>query len=102
MPRIQEQPPDRLSDHQAEQVRSLPEPYGFVCRLALATGLRWGELTRVQASDVERGCLVMHHTKSAKIRRVPLPTGLLPEVRTRVGRLVPYATVSPGSFARTI
>lgn len=102
MPRIQEQPPDRLTDEQADQLRSLPEPHGFVCRLALATGLRWGELTRSQAADVERGFLVVHHTKSARIRRVPLSTDVLAEVRQRVGRLVPYATLSPGSFAKAI
>ena len=102
MPRIQEQPPDRLSDAEAEQLRELPEPHGFVSRLALATGLRWGELTRAQASDVERGFLVVHNTKSAKIRRVPLPPEVLAEVRQRVGRLVAYAQLSPGSFAKTI
>jgi integrase/recombinase XerD len=102
MPRIQERPPDRLSDEQAEQLRHLPEPYGFVCRLALATGLRWGELTRAQASDLERGFLVVHHTKSSRIRRVPLPSDVLAEVRQRVGKLVPYAEVSPGTFARTL
>src|SRR5262245_39443822 len=72
MPRIQEQPPDRLSDGEAQLLRGLPEPHGFVSRLALGTGLRWGELTRAQATDVERGFLVVHNTKSAKIRRVPL------------------------------
>ncbi len=102
MPRIQEQPPDRLSDDEADRLRALPEPHGFVCRLALGTGLRWGELTRAQASDVERGFLVVHQTKSAKIRRVPLPGNVLAEVRTHVGRLVPYATLSPGSFSKTI
>lgn len=102
MPRIQERPPDRLTDEQAELLRTLSEPHGFVCRLALATGLRWGELTRAQASDLERGFLVVHHTKSAKIRRVPLPADVHAEVRMRIGRLVPYAVLSPGSFARTI
>lgn len=102
MPRIQEQPPDRMTDEEADQLRALPEPYGFVCRLALATGLRWGELTRAQASDLERGFLVVHHTKSSKIRRVPLPADVHVEVRQHVGRLVPYATLSPGSFAKAI
>lgn len=101
-PRIQEQPPDRMTDEEADQLRALPEPYGFVCRLALATGLRWGELTRAQASDLERGFLVVHHTKSSKIRRVPLPADVHVEVRQHVGRLVPYATLSPGSFAKAI
>jgi len=54
MPKLQEQPPDRLTDEEAAQLAALVEPYGFVCRLALGTGLRWGELSRAQAADVKR------------------------------------------------
>jgi len=46
MPRIPKEPPRRLSDEEAEKLRELPEPHGFVCRLALGTGMRWGELCR--------------------------------------------------------
>ncbi len=102
MPRIQERPPDRLTDEEAEMLRALPEPHGFVCRLALGTGLRWGELTRVQASDLERGMLTVHQTKSGKMRRVPLAPELLVEVKRRVGRLVGYSVLSPGSFAAAV
>ena len=100
MPKLQEQPPDRVTDEEADKLRAIPEPHGFVCRLALGTGLRWGELCRVQASDVERGFLLVHQTKSRKVRRVPLTQELLAEVRMRVGRLVGYAELSPGSFAK--
>jgi integrase len=102
MPRLQERPPDRVTDEEAERLRLLPGPHGFVCRLALGTGLRWGELCRAQASDVERGCLLVHQTKSGRMRRVPLNAELLAEVRTHVGRLVPFAEGSPGSFAKTV
>lgn len=102
MPRIQERPPDRLTDEQADQLAALPEPYGFVCRLALGTGLRWGELTRADASHLERGFLVVSQTKSSKIRRVPLDPELHAEIRTHIGRLVPRAELSPGSFSRSI
>ena len=68
----------------------------------MGTGLRWGELCRAQASDVERGSLLVYRTKSGKVRRVPLAEGLLAEVRGHVGRLVPYAAGSPGSFAKTV
>ena len=54
MPRLQERPPDRLTDEEAAELFTLPEPHGFVCRLALGTGLRWGELCRAQASEVKR------------------------------------------------
>ncbi len=102
MPRLQERPPDRLTEEEAQRLCELPEPHGFVCRLALETGLRWGELSRVQASDVERGFLVVHHTKSRRVRRVPLPPDLLREVRGRVGKLIGFAVVSPGSFAQAV
>lgn len=87
-------------------------PYGFVCRLALGTGLRRGELCRVQAVDVKRfrapgsveepWFVEVSQTKSKRIRRVPLSPELLREVRQRVGRLVPYAAGSPGSFAGAV
>ena len=102
MPRLQEQPPDRLTNEEAKRLKALPDPYGFVCRLALGTGLRWGELARAEASDLERGFLVVSKTKSSKIRRVPLDPQLLAEVRTHVGKLVPFAEKSPSSFARVV
>ena len=112
LPRLQEQPPDRLTDEEAAQVAALEAPYGFVCRLALGTGLRWGELCRAQASDVKRvrvagsgdeqRYLEVAHTKSKRVRRVPLSPELADELRGRVGRLVPYATGSPGSFATRV
>ena len=42
MPRLQERPPDRLTDEEAAKLVSLPDPHGLVCRLALGTGLRLG------------------------------------------------------------
>jgi integrase len=102
LPRIDERPPDRLTDEQIRIACSLPEPHGFVCRFALETGLRWGELTRAQASDVERGFLVVHHTKSKKLRRVPLSPEFQTELRTRIGRLVPFSATAPNSFNRTL
>lgn len=109
MPRLQERLPDRLTDEDAAKVAAVQEPYGFVCRLALGTGLRWGELCRAQAADVKRlqlpgaveaqWFLEVANTKSKRVRRVPLSPELVKEIRTRVGRLVPYAERSPGSFA---
>ncbi len=102
MPRIQERPPDRLTDAEVVAVLGVPEPWGFVIRLGLGTGLRWGELTRAQASDVEQGMLVVSQTKSGRVRRVPLPAEVQGEVRLWVGRLVGYSVKSPGSFATRV
>jgi integrase len=102
LPKIQERPPDRLTNDEAEALCGLPAPYGFVCRLALGTGLRWGELVRAQSTDVERGFLLVSQTKSSKMRRVPLDPELLAEIRTHVGKLVPFGEKSPGSFNRVV
>jgi integrase len=96
LPKLQERPPDQLTDAEVEAVSRIPDPYGFVVRFALGTGLRWGELTRAQRSHLEHGVLIVSHTKSYKLRRVPLPPGILEEIRGRVGRLVPFS--SSGQF----
>ncbi len=98
LPRVQEQPPKRLTDEQAAAVRALPDPHGWVCRLGLGTGLRWGELARAQSTDVQGGWLVVHHTKSARVRRVPLSPGLRAELRGRVGKLIPFGDKRSGVF----
>jgi integrase len=109
LPRSQERPPDRLNDAEVESILAVPEPYGFIVRLALATGLRWGELVRASSSDLEmartdggqmQGVLVVHHTKSWKVRRVPLQQALWRELRGRVGRFMPL--INPWGFARMV
>lgn len=102
LPRIQERPPDRLTEEEVAKLVALPEPYGFVIRFALGTGLRWGEMCRAQASHVENGALVVSQTKSSKVRRIPVTGSLKAEIRTRVGRLVPFAAGSPGSLAKVV
>ena len=97
LPRLQEQPPDRLTDEEVERLLAMPEPYRYVIRLGLATGLRWGELTRARADDVQNGMLTVYRTKSGKLRRVPISEELY---RGRVGLLCPFR--SGGSFQRTV
>jgi integrase len=46
LPRIQERPPDHLSDEEIAAVLAIPEPHAFIIRLALGTGMRWSELCR--------------------------------------------------------
>jgi integrase len=98
LPKLQERPPDRLSDGEVEAILGVPEPYAFIVRLGLGTGLRWGELVRAKSGDVEvtrtgegreQGVLVVHLTKSGKVRRVPLSQALWAELRMRVGKLLP-------------
>lgn len=89
MPRLQEVPPKRLTDEEVAALVNLPEPYGFVARLGIGTGLRWGEMVRLQSTDVQDGALVVHHTKGRRVRRVFLSPELLAELRFRVGRIMP-------------
>lgn len=98
LPRIQERRPDRLTDEEVDRLLAIPDPWAYAIRLGLATGLRWGELARAQASDVEKsGMLVVSQTKTGKLRRVPIPAEL---VRDRVGLLVPFG--DPIAFAKKV
>jgi integrase len=100
LPKIQERPPDRLNEEEIQRVCSVDDPYGFVARLLISTGLRWGEAVRAQASDVQNRSLIVYRTKSGKMRRVPLPELVLRELRGRVGRLIPFS--SHGAFNRMV
>jgi integrase len=101
MPKLQERPADRLEDDDVTRLVSLPDPHGFVIRLGLASGLRWSELWRAQAKDIRDGVLTVHQTKSGKVRRVPLPSWFLPELRGRVGRLVGVPN-APTNFMKQV
>lgn len=99
MPKIQERLPDRLSAEEVVAMLQVPEPFGFVIRLGLGTGLRWAELCRALPSDVHGGDLHVSRSKSGKVRRIPVPPSLLAEIRAKEGRLVPYFENDPGSFS---
>ncbi|MBI5169835.1 MAG: site-specific integrase, partial [Candidatus Eisenbacteria bacterium] len=95
-------PPDRLSDDDVRRVLDIPEPQAFVVRLALSTGMRWGEMCRASAKDLDGNMLIVHRTKSGKVRRVPLHPEILRELKGRVGRLVPYSERANGSFNKFV
>jgi integrase len=102
LPKVPESPPRGLNDVELAKLTTLPDPYGFACRVMLGTGVRWGELLRLQASDLKDGAISIHGpTKSRRSRLAPLPEALLAEIRGRVGRLVPFED-QPGSFARKV
>jgi integrase len=76
MPRIPEEEPDRLTDEEVGKILAVTPPmYETAVRLALLTGLRWGELHRLQwrhVKELPEPHLVVEHTKSGKVRRIPL------------------------------
>jgi integrase len=102
MPRLQERPPDRLNDSEVVRLLSIREPYRFVIALGLGTGLRWSELCRAQAAHLERGLLVVSHTKSGRVRRVPVGQELQQAIAGRVGRLVSFSQSNGGGFSRKV
>lgn len=81
MPRIAEHAPRRLTDKQLERILLFARPKESLCiRLAVNTGLRWGELRTLQWRHVvaePRPHLVLEGTKSGRVRRVPLSAGAL-------------------------
>ncbi len=102
LPRVPEWPPRGLSEVEVARLEALPEPWGFVLRLLLATGLRWGEACRLRREDLTGNWLVVANTKSGRLRRLPLPVAIAAELRARPDRAVPFAAGSPGSFARVV
>ena len=102
MPRISEVAPRGFTEAQVAQLEALPGLPGFVLRLLLGTGLRWAEACRATRAHVCGGLLEVEHTKSGRLRRVPLSSELRAEIACWAYRLVPYAVGSPGSFSRMI
>jgi integrase len=102
MPRIQETPPARLEDDEFAVLMGLGGRIGFALRFLLGTGLRWAEACRARREHVRGALLQVAHTKSGRMRRVPLSPALLDEIQAHEGLLVPYAVNSPGSFSRTV
>lgn len=103
MPRVPDRGMERFTAEDVQKLLALPEPYRFTIQLALATGLRWGELTRVQASDVQKnGTLVVVQPKTGRVKRIPLPPDITRMISGHVGKLVPFSPASKGSFARAV
>ncbi len=102
MPRIAQTAPDRLTDDEADAVLTIGEPHAFVIRLALGTGLRWSELSRVRPHHLQAGMLLVPQTKSGKVRRVPISEALASEIENSSGRPVPFGILSAGSFNKVV
>lgn len=108
LPRIRRRPPDRLLDEEVEALLTVGEPHAFVIRLGLGTGLRWGDLCRVKASDLRRDtgtswCLDVAVGKTGEVLRVPVTDQALQrEIRGRIGRLVAFSEKSGTVFNRTV
>lgn len=76
MPKISAIIPRDLSDDQVDKIVAAAAPnQEFAIRLALLTGMRWGELRRLRWDSVrwhEPAHLELELTKTRRVRRVPL------------------------------
>ena len=87
MPQLEESAPRALSDDDIEKILSAcPEEHRLTLELALATGLRWGELMRLTWHHVKwdpKPHLILEKTKSKKVRRVPLVGPIVDRLREK-------------------
>src|SRR2546425_7730970 len=68
LPKKLETAPDVFTREEQAKLVALPGEHGRVVRLLLGTGLRWGEVVRAQAADIQAGKLVIRKSKSGKVR----------------------------------
>jgi len=104
MPKLpRKKKPNRLSDEAVAVLWFIPGVHGFVVRLLLTAGLRWGEACRSTRRDIRDGHLAIGKSKSGEAREVPLSGPIIAEVR-RQGRdrLVPFSERCSGSFNKTV
>lgn len=102
MPRIEERAPDRLSAIEVERVACVPDPWGRAVRFGLASGLRWSEMCRAQVSDIVEGTLLVSHTKTGRVRRVPLDPSFLAELANHTGRVIAFEPEDVSAFNRKV
>ena len=99
MPKQPEKAPNPFTAEQVQTLIALEAPYGWTLRLGLASACRWNELTRLQATDLQKdGTLVVLQGKTGRLKRIPLPPDVVREIRGRVGRLIPFSPTASGSF----
>jgi integrase len=102
-PKIPEVPPRGFTPQEFAMLTSFSGHGGFALRFLLGTGLRWAEACRATVDHVHGLLLDVAHTKSGKVRRVPVTVELMAEADVHgYHRFVPYAANSPGSFSRMV
>jgi integrase len=103
MPKIPEKVPNPYTEGQVEAFLALEEPYSWTIRVGLASWGRWGEVTRLQAKDLQKdGTLIVSQGKTGHVKHVPVEADMATEIRRRVGLLVPFSPTSSGSFNREV
>ena len=103
LPKIPESPPKGFTADELAKLTAIADPFGFAVRVMAFSGVRYGELTRLQANDLDGEALLVYgETKSRRMRRAPVPVWLAEEIRTHVGRLVPFTIAERATFLRKV
>lgn len=102
LPRVPQSLPEPFTTEERATLVSLPGADGLAVRIALSSGLRWGELVALQARDVRDGVLTIVAPKTGRIRRVPLSEPMARELSGRVGRLFPFVYGQLGAFTKRV
>jgi integrase len=99
MPKVVERAPNRLSDGQVGAILGTVRPeQALAVRLALGTGMRWGELRALRWRHVvwePRAHLVLEGTKNGKVRRVPLSLELVELLQAEFRRTESLFVIDP-------
>jgi len=103
MPKQPEKVPNPYTEEELKTLLALEDPYSWTIKVALASWARWGEVTRLQAKDLQKdGTLTVSQGKTGRVKRVPVEPDMAAEIRGRVGLLVPFSPTSSGSFNREV
>lgn len=102
MPKVPERAPQPFTAEERGKLEALDGADGLTCRIALGTGLRWGELLTLQAKDVRGREITIVTPKNGKVRRIPIAPSLADELMGRVGRLLPWRGVHHWAFTMRV
>jgi integrase len=105
-PKVAESLPNPLTEEEVMKVLAVGGEHAFAARIILASGFRWSDVVRLQATDLKSdGKLTIACSKTGKVLRAPLGQSdqdLYQEIRQRVGPLVPFSVNAVGSFNKTV
>lgn len=80
---------------------ALTPPNRLACKIAIATGMRIGDVLSITAEQVKRGRFSYHEQKTGKVRRIRLPVSLQREALQRCGTVYLFPARSDGKKHRT-
>lgn len=103
LPRVRDVIQRPYSEDEVADLCALPGELGFQLRLGFGSGMRFGDLCRLERSQhFDGSALTIVAEKTGRVVRVPMEPALALEIASRVGRLFLRSSGSSGSFNRTV